>query len=47
MTANFSFVFFALIPFTVNLDPGQLASFFHVRQIGIIAKELQKREVIF
>ena len=30
-----------------NLGPGQLASIFHVKQIGIIAKELQKREVIF
>ena len=47
MTASFSFVFFALTPFTVILGPGQLASIFHVKQIGIIAKELQKREVIF
>ena len=30
-----------------NLGPGQLAGIFHVKQIGIIAKELQKREVIF
>ena len=30
-----------------NLGPGLLASSFHVKQIGIIAKELQKREVIF
>ena len=30
-----------------NLDPGQLASIFYAKQIGIIAKELQKREVIF
>ena len=30
-----------------NLDPGQLASSFHVKQIGIIAKDLEKQEVIF
>ena len=30
-----------------NLGPGQLAIIFHVKQIGIIAKELQKREVVF
>ena len=30
-----------------NLGPGQLASIFHVKQIGIIAKELHKREVVF
>ena len=29
-----------------NLGPGQLANIFHVKQIGIIAKELQKQEVI-
>ena len=31
----------------LSLDPGQLASIFHVKQIGIIAKELQQREVVF
>ena len=30
-----------------DLGPAQLASIFHVKQIAIIAKELQKREVIF
>ena len=30
-----------------NLVPGQLASIFQVKQISIIAKEIQKREVIF
>ena len=29
-----------------HLHPGQLAGIFHVKQIGI-AKELQKREIIF
>ena len=47
--ASFSFFFFFFRFNTVhsNLDSGQLASIFHVKQIGIIAKELQKREVIF
>ena len=46
MTASF----FHLRCFNIvhsNLDPGMLASIFHVKQIGIIAKELQKREVVF
>ena len=30
-----------------NLVPGEFASIFQVKQIGIIAKELQKREVAF
>ena len=30
-----------------NLVPGQFASIFQVKQISIIAKEIQKREVIF
>ena len=30
-----------------NLDPGQSASIFHGKQIEIIAKKLQKREIIF
>ena len=30
-----------------NLVPGEFASIFQVKQIGMIAKELQKREVIF
>ena len=47
MTASLSFVVFALTPFTVNLGPEQLASILHVKQIELIVKELQKREVIF
>ena len=30
-----------------NLGPGQLASILHVKQIGIIAKELRKRKFVF
>ena len=45
MTASFSFVFFASTG-TVhsNLGPGQLASIFHVKQIGMIAEELPKKK---
>ena len=42
--------FFRFLCFNIvhsNLGPGQLASIFHVKQIGIIAKELHKREVVF
>ena len=49
MTAKFSFDYFSSSFGVVhsNLVPEQTASIFQVKQIGIIAKELQKREVIF
>ena len=30
-----------------NLVPGQVASIFQVQQVGIVARELQKREAVF
>ena len=42
--------FFLFLCFNIvhsNLGPGQLASIFHVKQIGIITKVLHKREVVF
>ena len=47
LLTNFSFFFFALNIVHSNLDPGHLTSIFHVKQIGKIAKELQKQEAVF
>ena len=48
MTAKSSFFFLTLVNvFHSNLFPGEYTSIFQVKQIGMIAKELQKREVIF
>ena len=47
MTAKFFFRFLCFNTVHSNLGLGQLASIFDVKQIGVIAKELQKQEVIF
>ena len=47
MTAKSSFFFSYIDVVHSNLVPGEFASIFQVKQILIIAKELQKREVIF
>ena len=48
MTAKSSFFFLTLTSFNYSdLVPGEFASIFQVKQISMIAKELQKREVIF
>ena len=44
---KFFFRFLCFNTIHSNLGAGQLASIFHVKQIGITAKELQKWEVIF
>ena len=44
---KFFFLFLCFNTVHSNLDPGWLASIFHVKQIGIIAKKLGKQEVIF
>ena len=44
---KFLFLFLCFNTVHSNLDPGQLASIFNVKQIGTIAKKLRKREVIF
>ena len=41
--SKFFFRFLCFNTVRSNLGPGQLASICHVKQIGIIAKELQKR----
>ena len=44
---KFLFLFLYFDAVHSNLGPWQFASIFHIKRIRIIAKELQKREVIF
>ena len=47
MTAKSFFFFPYFDVLHTYLLPGEFANIFQVKQIGVIAKELQKREVVF
>ena len=47
ITTSFVFRFLCFNTVHSNLGPGQLTSIFHVKQTGIIAKELKKNEKLY